>query len=112
MVPSEAKHEQPLSELVGGIASDVETLVEKELTLTGQTIRDDLSTMLARAGVIVGAGVFFGVGILYLALGSALLLNQAMGGAPWAAFMIVGATSTAIAAIIGASGTSRGRSHG
>ena len=54
MALSEATREQPLAELVGGIASDVETLVQKELTLTGQTIRDDLSTMRVRAGLSSG----------------------------------------------------------
>jgi len=97
-----------LTELVGGIVTDVQTLVRQELQLAKTEMRQEwdktktaAGSMAAGAGLLTAAGLLFCFALVYL-------LNAAASGLPlWACFGIVGVALGIIGGILVAAGKSK-----
>lgn len=85
-----------MSSLLGGIVSDIQTLIRQEIALAKtELLREWAKAKTAAGAMVVGAG--------FLALGAALLcltvvsaLHEAAGLPWWASFLIVGGVFAAI----------------
>jgi len=100
--------EQSLNSLVGGIVSDIQTLLKQQLQLTRTEIQTDL--VKARKAATLGAvGMALGgLGVLLLAIMLALLLHWSLSPVPydsariplWGCFGLVGILLTASGGIV------------
>jgi len=96
--PTEPRRpEQSLGELFGEMTRDVTTLFRKEIDLAKLEAKEEVARVGRGAGMFAGAGVAGWLALLFLSLGLAWLLDQAMNTA--LAFAIVGVL-WALAALI------------
>jgi len=97
-----------VTELVGGIVSDVQTLMRQELQLAKTEIRQEWDkTKTAAGSMAAGAGLLSVAGLL-LCFALVYLLNAAAPGLPlWACFGIVGVALGLIGGILIAAGKSK-----
>jgi uncharacterized membrane protein YqjE len=97
---------QSLGTLVSGVTEDLSNLVRGEIELVKVELRDTARTAGKGTGLLVGAGVFAFLGLVFLLLTAAWGLVQA--GLPnWAAFGIVTLVVIIIAVILGLVGKSQ-----
>jgi uncharacterized membrane protein YqjE len=87
-----------LGELFGEMTRDVTTLFRKEIELAKLEARDEVSRLGRGAGMFAGAGLAAWMTLLFLSLGLAWLLDQAMNTA--LAFAIVGVLWGVIGAVL------------
>jgi len=90
--------EATLGELFGEMTSDITTLFRKEIELAKLETREELSRVGRGAGMFAGAGLAAWLALLFLSLGLAWLLDQAMNTA--LAFAIVGVLWGVIGAVL------------
>jgi uncharacterized membrane protein YqjE len=99
-----APDQQSLNALVGGIVSDVQTLLKQQLQLTRKELQSDLAKT-ARAAILAAIGtVLTGFGIMILCVMLALLIHWSVsppnidqGRIPlWGCFALVGVALTAV----------------
>lgn len=100
--------EQSLNTLVGGIVSDIQTLLKQQLQLTRKEIQTDLVKARRAATLAAIGGMLAGLGLLILCVALALLLHWSVSPAGvdagriplWGCFGLVGILSTAGGAIV------------
>jgi uncharacterized membrane protein YqjE len=97
--PTEPRRpEQSLGELFGEMTRDISTLFRKEIELAKIEAREEASKAGRGAGMFAGAGLAVWLGLLFLSLALAWLLDQAMNTA--LAFAIVGVLWAIAAAVL------------
>jgi uncharacterized membrane protein YqjE len=97
--PTEPRRpEQSLGELIGDMTRDVSTLLRKEIELAKVEAREEATRLGRGAGMLAGAGLAAWLALLFLSLGLAWLLDQAMNTA--LAFAIVGVIWAVIGAVL------------
>jgi uncharacterized membrane protein YqjE len=87
-----------LGELFGEMTRDVTTLFRKEIELAKLETREEVSRVGRGAGMFAGAGLAGWLALLFLSLGLAWLLDQAMNTA--LAFALVGVLWAVIGAVL------------
>jgi len=89
-----------MASLLGGIVSDVQTLVRQEIALAKtEMIREWDKTKIAAGELAVGAAVLLLGGVL-LCLTIVCVLHEVAGMPWWASFLIVGAVLTGSGAVL------------
>jgi len=97
--PTEPRRpDQSLGELFGEMTRDVSTLFRKEIELAKLEARQEGKRLGRGAGMFAGAGLAGWLAVLFLSLGLAWLLDQAMNTA--LAFAIVGVVWAIVAAVL------------
>jgi hypothetical protein len=79
---------RPLGGLVQDIFSDAEALVRDHVDLARAEVRSTLARAKHASGVLVGAAVTVGLGVLFLALAAAFAVAEWI-GRTWAGFLFV-----------------------
>jgi len=97
--------DKSLGELFGELTSDFSLLFRKEVELAKIEAREELKQAGTAAGMFAGAGLGAWMALLFLSLGLAWLLDQAMNTA--LAFAIVGVLWGIVAAVLAARGKTR-----
>ena len=87
-----------LGELFGEMTRDVTTLFRKEIELAKLEAREEAARVGRGAGMFAGAGLAAWLALLFLSLGLAWLLDQAMNTA--LAFAIVGVLWALVGAVL------------
>jgi hypothetical protein len=97
-----------MTELVGGIVNDVQTLLRQEFQLAKVEIRHEWDkTKTAATSMAAGAGLLVAAGLL-LSFGAVYLLSALAPGLPlWACFGIIGVVLGLIGGILMAVGQSK-----
>jgi uncharacterized membrane protein YqjE len=93
-----------LGELFGEMTRDVTTLFRKEIELAKLETREELSRVGRGGGMFAGAALAGWLALLFLSLGLAWLLDQAMNTA--LAFAIVGVLWAVVGAVLALRGKS------
>jgi len=96
--------EATLGELFGEMTQNVTTLLRKEIELAKLEAREEVSRVGRGAGMFAGAGLAAWLTLLFLSLGLAWLLDQAMNTA--LAFVIVGVVWGVVGAVLALRGKS------
>jgi len=96
--------EATLGELFGEMTQNVTTLLRKEIELAKLETREEVSRVGRGAGMFAGAGLAAWLTLLFLSLGLAWLLDQAMNTA--LAFVIVGVVWGVVGAVLALRGKS------
>jgi uncharacterized membrane protein YqjE len=96
--------EATLGELFGEMTQNVTTLLRKEIELAKLETREEVSRVGRGAGMFAGAGLAAWLTLLFLSLGLAWLLDQAMNTA--LAFVIVGVLWGVVGAVLALRGKS------
>lgn len=96
--------EATLGELFGEMTQNVSTLLRKEIELAKLEAREEVSRVGRGAGMFAGAGLAAWMTLLFLSLGLAWLLDQAMNTA--LAFAIVGVVWAIVGAVLALRGKS------
>jgi Flp pilus assembly protein TadB len=97
-----------LTQLVGGIVTDIQTLVRQELQLAKSEMRQEWAKTKTAAGAMAaGAGLLILAGIV-LCFAAVYLLSALAPGLPlWACFGIIGACLAMIGGILVVAGSSK-----
>ena len=97
-IPTESP--QSMASLLGGIASDIQTLVRQEITLAKtEMLREWDKAKTAAESIAAGAAVL-AVGALLLCLCVVSVLHEAIPLPWWASFLIVGGVLTVAGAVL------------
>ena len=83
-------HEPSVASLLAGVVRDVHVLLQQEIALGAQELREEVDSALSSAVRIAATGVVGALGVGFLALGAALALPGVAGWPPWAGFVAVG----------------------
>lgn len=97
--------ERSLGELFGDMTQELGTLFRKEVQLATAEAREDVRRAGSAAGMLGGAGLAGWMTALFLSLGLAWLLDQAMNTA--LAFALVGVVWAVVGAVLYSSGRRR-----
>jgi hypothetical protein len=98
LVTEPRQPERSLGELFGDLTSDLSMLFRKEVELAKVEARDEFKRAGRAAGMFGGAGVGAWMALLFLSLGIAWLLDQAINTA--LAFALVGAAWGVVALVM------------
>jgi hypothetical protein len=89
-----------MASLLGGIVSDVQTLVRQEIALAKTEMMREWDKTKTAAGSLVAGAVTLAVGGLFLCLTVVAVLHEAAGLPWWGSFLIVGGVCTAAGAAL------------
>jgi len=92
-----APEQQSLNSLVGGIVSDVQTLLKQQFQLTRKELQSDLTKTARAAAIAVTGGALTIIGTIILCVGFALLIHWSVSPAGidpgriplWGCFVLV-----------------------
>jgi nitrate/nitrite transporter NarK len=105
--PQDPSPEQPLSQLISRMTSDVSTLFRKEVELAKIEVKDEVR-QTAKAGAMYGGAGFAGyLAAVMISFAIALLLDLTM--ATWLAFLIVGIIYAIVAYVLFKQGQQRAK---
>ena len=83
-------HEPSVASLLAGVVRDIHVLLQQEIALGTQELREEVASAFSSAVRIAATGVVGALGVGFLALGAALALPGVAGWPPWAGFVAVG----------------------
>ena len=89
-----------VASLLGGIASDLQTLVRQEVSLAKAEILREWDKAKAAAGAMAVGAAVLALGGLFLCLTVVALLHEVAGLPWWASFLIVGGVFAVLGAVL------------
>jgi len=89
-----------VSSLLGGIASDLQTLIRQEVALAKAEMMREWDKAKAAAGAMAVGAAVLALGGLFLCLTVVAVLHEAVGLPWWASFLIVGGVFTGLGAVL------------
>jgi len=98
--PRNERGDTSVSSLLGGIVTDVQTLVRKEIALQSREIQQRIDGAAVSMGQLVAVGCLAVLGAGLVAVGLALAVAQAAGWPAWGGLLAVGGV-LAVAGVIG-----------
>src|SRR5262245_6745589 len=84
------RRDPSVSDLLGGIITDVQTLVRKEIALQAREIQQRIDSAAARLAALVALGSVVALGGGLVALGLALAVAHVVGWPAWGGLLAVG----------------------
>ena len=94
------RDERSLGELFSDLSKQTSTLVHQEVELARHELTRSITSVARESALIAIGGLLAYLGVLVVLIGIAWLLSQ-LGVAIWLAFLIVGAVTVLIGAIVG-----------
>jgi hypothetical protein len=89
-----------MASLLGGIVSDIQTLVRQEITLAKTEMIREWDKAKTAAGSMAAGVAILALGGLLLCLAIVSALHEAVGLPWWASFLIVGGVFTGLGAVL------------
>jgi len=89
-----------MASLLGGIVSDIQTLVRQEITLARTEIQREWDKAKAAAGAMAVGAAALALGGLFLCFTVVAVLHEVAGLPWWASLLIVGGVMTGLGAVL------------
>ncbi len=89
-----------MASLLGGIATDLQTLIRQEIALAKAEFMREWDKAKAAAGAMAVGAAVLALGALFLCLCVVSVLHEAAGLPWWASFLIVGGVFTGLGAVL------------
>ena len=97
-IPTESP--QSMASLLGGIASDIQTLVRQEITLAKTEMLREWDKAKTAAGSMAAGAAVLAAGGLFLGMTVVCVLREVAGLPWWASFLIVGGALAVLGAVL------------